>query len=156
MVTAKNLLARFTAELMENDPSFFIYSAQNHYGNFKPYIHQQFLLWRLSLPERLRVVIGDEIGLGKTIEAILTIKHLQKRGAERFLLLLPKSLKKQWKGELKKFFPEIEIHELDSKNIPVLCKKDADKGIYYVSIDTAKSDRNSPIYQKGEVGCDHS
>ncbi len=152
MISAKNLLARFTAELIENDPSFFIYSAQNYYGDFKPYIHQQLLLWRLSLPERLRVIIGDEIGLGKTIEAILTIKLLQKRGAKRFLLLLPKSLKKQWKGELKKFFPEVDIHELNSKNIPLLCNnnEDASKGIYYVSIDTAKSDKNRVFISRVE------
>ena len=103
MVTVRNLLARFVVELIENDLSFFIYSAQNFYDDFKPYIHQQLLLWRLSLPEKLRVVIGDEIGLGKAIEAILIVKHLKRRGARRFLLLLPKSLKKQWKNELKIF-----------------------------------------------------
>lgn len=139
----KRLLARFTAELMENDPAFLIYSAQNHYGNFKPYIHQQLLIWKLSVPERIRVVIGDEIGLGKTVEAILAIKLLQKRGARKFLLLLPKSLKRQWKGELRKFFPEIEIKELDSKNIPIICRPDINDGIYYTSIDTAKTDKNS-------------
>jgi superfamily II DNA or RNA helicase len=146
--SARNLLARFTTELIENDPSFFIYSAQNHLGNFKPYIHQQLLLWRLSLLEKLRVVIGDEIGLGKTVEAILTIKYLQKRGVKRFLLLLPRSLKRQWKGELKKFFPEIEIHELNSKNIPILFRKDAGEGVYLVSIDTAKTDQNSEFLRK--------
>jgi len=148
MASPKNLLARFTAELMENDPSFFIYSAQNNYGNFKPYIHQQLLLWRLSLPEKLRVIIGDEIGLGKTIEAILAIKHLQKRGGGKFLLLLPKSLKRQWKYELRKFFPEIEIYELNSGNIPILCREDANNGVYVVSIDTAKTEKNSVFIRR--------
>jgi len=150
MPDARSLLARFTVELMENDPSFLIYSAQNHYGNFRPYIHQQLLLWRLSIPEKIRTIIGDEIGLGKTIEAILTIKILQKRGAKKFLLLLPKSLKRQWKSELRKFFPEIEIWELSSKNIPIICKPDIDGGIYYVSIDTAKTDENSIFIKRIE------
>lgn len=146
----KRLLARFTAELMENDPSFLIYSAQNHYGDFKPYIHQQLLLWRLSVAKNLRVIIGDEIGLGKTVEAILTIKLLQKRGAGKFLLLLPKSLKRQWREELKKFFPEVSIKELDSRNIPVICRPNIEDGIYFTSIDTAKTDKNSIFVRRVE------
>ena len=147
---ARSLLARFTVELMENDPSFLIYSAQNHYGNFRPYIHQQLLIWRLLIPNEIRTIIGDEIGLGKTIEAILTVKILQKRGARRILLLLPKSLKRQWKGELRKFFPEIEIWELNSDNIPVICRPNIDGGIYCVSIDTAKTEKNSPLIRRVE------
>jgi|Deesub1362B_J571_1020462.scaffolds.fasta_scaffold00101_2 SNF2 family DNA or RNA helicase len=139
---ARNLVARFLVELAENDPSFFIYSAQNHLGDFRPYIHQQLLLWRLSPAKEIRTIVGDEIGLGKTIEAILTIKHLQKRGAKRFLLLVPKSLKRQWKGELLKFFQPIEIFELDSRNIPTLCHSRAREGVYLASIDTAKSEKN--------------
>lgn len=145
----RNLLAKFFVELAENDPSFFIYSAQNQYGDFKPYIHQQILLWQLSVPKKLRTIIGDEIGLGKTVEAILILKILQKRGAKKILLLLPKSLKRQWKGELRKFFPEIEITELNSKNIPVICKHIAGR-IYYASIDTAKTEKNSIFVKRVE------
>lgn len=141
---ARNLVARFLVEQMENDPSFIIYSAQNHRGDFKPYIHQQLLLWRLAPAEKIRTIVGDEIGLGKTVEAILTIKHLQKRGCKRFLLLVPKSLKKQWKGELQKFFDPIDIFELYSKNIPTLCHSNAREGVYLASIDTAKQDNNKP------------
>lgn len=136
---------------MKNDPSFIIYSAQNINGNFSPYIHQQLLLWKLQFPDPVNVLIGDEIGLGKTIEAILLIHHLlKKRGARRILLLLPKVLKNQWIGELKKFFPEIDLHLLRRENLSYYCRSNAPDGIYIISIDTAKKDRNSLLLRRVE------
>lgn len=47
-------------------------------------------------------LLCDEVGMGKTIEAILAIRRLLTgRGVERVLFLLPAGLLQQWQGELR-------------------------------------------------------
>src|SRR5690606_31144450 len=54
---------------------------------------------------RPRVLLADEVGLGKTIEAGLIIHHLILSGrAERVLILVPDSLVYQWFVEMLKKF----------------------------------------------------
>lgn len=51
------------------------------------------------------LVLADEVGLGKTIEAGLTLKYVLDSGAKRVLIVLPATLRKQWEIELEeKFF----------------------------------------------------
>ena len=61
------------------------------------------------------IILADEVGLGKTIEAGLVIKYVIKTGAKKILISLPASLRKQWEVELlEKFgFPEETIKILD-------------------------------------------
>ncbi len=48
-----------------------------------------------------RILVADEVGLGKTVEAALVLTELASRGeAERVLVLTPASLCEQWAGEL--------------------------------------------------------
>ncbi len=49
-------------------------------------------------------ILADEVGLGKTIEAGLTISQLLAEGASRILLLTPKPLLGQWRDELLALF----------------------------------------------------
>jgi superfamily II DNA or RNA helicase len=52
----------------------------------------------------LRVLLADEVGLGKTIEAALIVAELMGRGAvERVLILTPPGLRDQWTSELQRF-----------------------------------------------------
>jgi superfamily II DNA or RNA helicase len=52
-----------------------------------------------------RILIADEVGLGKTIEAAVVLAELASRGeAERVLVLAPASLCEQWAGELSSRF----------------------------------------------------
>lgn len=56
------------------------------------------------------IVLADEVGLGKTIEAGLTLKHVIDTGAKNILIALPATLRKQWEIELREKFglePEI-------------------------------------------------
>ena len=56
------------------------------------------------------IVLADEVGLGKTIEAGLTLKHVIDTGAKHILIALPATLRKQWEIELREKFglePEI-------------------------------------------------
>src|SRR6185312_4091707 len=47
-------------------------------------------------------LLCDEVGMGKTIEAIMVIRRLLAgRGVHRVLLLVPAGLLKQWQGELR-------------------------------------------------------
>ena len=56
------------------------------------------------------IVLADEVGLGKTIEAGLVLKYVLETGAKRVLIALPASLRKQWELELEdKFALEADI-----------------------------------------------
>ena len=50
------------------------------------------------------IVLADEVGLGKTIEAGLTLKYVLNSGAKRVLIVLPATLRKQWEVELEEKF----------------------------------------------------
>ncbi len=53
----------------------------------------------------IRILLADEVGLGKTIEAGSIIHYLLRfGGVRRVLILTPASLMKQWQQELKKLF----------------------------------------------------
>ena len=51
-------------------------------------------------------ILADEVGLGKTLQ---TIKVIQKNKQKNTLILVPKSLVKQWTNEFKKFAKHIEL-----------------------------------------------
>ncbi|MBR4513618.1 MAG: DISARM system SNF2-like helicase DrmD [Lachnospiraceae bacterium] len=50
------------------------------------------------------IVLADEVGLGKTIEAGLVLKYVIESGAKKILIALPASLRKQWELELEDKF----------------------------------------------------
>jgi len=50
------------------------------------------------------IVLADEVGLGKTIEAGLVLKYVLESGATKVLIALPASLRKQWELELEEKF----------------------------------------------------
>jgi len=53
----------------------------------------------------IRMLIGDDVGIGKTIEAGLIVSELVARGsAGRVLIVVPASLRDQWRESLAKFF----------------------------------------------------
>ncbi len=53
----------------------------------------------------VRLLIGDDVGIGKTIEAGLIVSELLSRGsAERMLVVVPASLREQWQESLARFF----------------------------------------------------
>ncbi len=59
---------------------------------------------------RIRFLIADDPGAGKTIMAGLVIKELKLRGiARRILIVVPGHLKDQWKREMKERFKEVFV-----------------------------------------------
>jgi superfamily II DNA or RNA helicase len=53
----------------------------------------------------MRILLADEVGLGKTIQAAMIIAELRaRRLAERVLILTPASIREQWAGEFRDRF----------------------------------------------------
>lgn len=62
-------------------------------------------LFALRSPLSRGVILADEVGLGKTIEAALVISQRWAERRRRILVVVPASLRKQWQQELlEKFF----------------------------------------------------
>jgi len=69
--------------------------------------HQIHALARVVAGDRVRYLLADEVGLGKTIEAGLIIRELKLRGLiRRILIVAPKGLVTQWVAEMRARFGE--------------------------------------------------
>ncbi len=70
--------------------------------------HQVDAVYRHILPQsRIRFLLADDPGLGKTITAGLVLKELKARhAARRILLVVPAHLREQWKREMNDWFQE--------------------------------------------------
>ena len=72
-----------------------------------PLPHQLYALNRAMSQHRIRSLLADEVGLGKTIEAGLILRELKLRGmAKRVLVVAPKGLVRQWQAEMRLHFGE--------------------------------------------------
>ncbi len=76
-------------------------------GTVIPLPHQLLALQRAISGDRIRYLLADEVGLGKTIEAGLILRELKIRGlARRILVVAPAGLLLQWQSEMKTHFNE--------------------------------------------------
>ena len=72
-----------------------------------PLPHQLKALRHAVSQDRVRFLLCDEVGLGKTIEAGLIMRELKLRGlARRILVIAPKGLVTQWMAEMQTHFGE--------------------------------------------------
>ena len=72
-----------------------------------PLPHQLHVLNRTLETNRIRYILADEVGLGKTIEAGMVIKELKARGLiKRILVVCPTGLVTQWAEEMQEKFHE--------------------------------------------------
>ncbi|MBL8787018.1 MAG: DEAD/DEAH box helicase family protein, partial [Deltaproteobacteria bacterium] len=79
-------------------------------------------LFALRSPYSKGVLLADEVGLGKTIEASLILAQKWAERRRRILLIVPATLRKQWQVELEdKFFLPSVILEARAANL--LAKK---------------------------------
>ena len=73
-------------------------------------------LLRLLRSDRPRLLIADEVGVGKTIEAGLILKELQSRQkVENVLIVCPKALVSKWRAEMRRF--DEHFHALDASTL---------------------------------------
>jgi SNF2 family DNA or RNA helicase len=110
--------------------------------NVEHYEHQIEAAIRALRDMRGRVLLADEVGLGKTIEAGIIMKELIGRGLVRSVLVLtPASLTEQWREELAgKFHEEFTVMETPAQWEAV---REQEEGRWLVSMDRAKLDRHS-------------
>ena len=122
--------------LVEEHPLFWL-----KYCGYEGYVHQAELFYKLSLRQPIRALIADEIGLGKTIEALSLISWgLRKRKFpnKRVLILVPRSLIGQWEKEARRMelSPMTEIRRFGAT--PLL----PERTVFIFKIDTAKRDEH--------------
>ncbi len=130
--------------LSKSDPYLAIAS------NYSPspidiYLHQVDLLSRVMFVRPIRILIGDEIGLGKTIESISILRYLEKIGElKRALIIVPKILTNQWVSELMKMgAPRHDIFVFDSgKDVKELKNKIKDQKYFVISIGLVRKENH--------------
>ncbi|MBW2068243.1 MAG: DEAD/DEAH box helicase family protein [Deltaproteobacteria bacterium] len=108
-----------------------------------PLPHQIRALSRAMSGDRVRYLLADEVGLGKTIEAGLIMRELKLRGlVRRTLVVTPKGLVSQWVAEMAMHFNE-QFHPILSEDYRSL------KRILAIQSDALRGLRNE--YQQTEV-----
>jgi len=114
---------------------FYHYSPQRP-KPVEPFLHQVEILTRCILRDKIRVLVGDEIGLGKTITAIVVGKYLEDSGeVKRILVLVPRILLEKWKAETEYWVGSSKVHLIVSRVIDTYVEKGFPEGWYLVSMD---------------------
>ena len=93
---------RFKRMELEKSPFHFLLSNESH---IDPNPHQiNAFCAAIDAMKTGGMVLADEVGLGKTIEAGLVLRYMLESGAKKVLIALPASLRKQWELELEDKF----------------------------------------------------
>jgi ATP-dependent helicase HepA len=103
-VSAEDFHASLTALQLRHPSTSHLYSLFSSRIQFVPYQFRPVL--KLIQSDRPRILIADEVGVGKTIEAGLILKELQaRRDIRSVLVICPKPLvaEQKWLKELKRF-----------------------------------------------------
>ena len=133
------------SQLLQENPLFML-----RLLGYEGYLHQAELVYRLVLRRPIRVLIADEIGLGKTIEALMLIKWGLERNlfhCRSVLALVPRSLVGQWREEARRFgFHAItDLEQLDYKSAP-------GPELFILKIDTVKREEPKERVLRREWG----
>lgn len=124
----KNIFAIVsTINKRENNNNNSIASLKSSKTVFKPYQFKPLIKFLNS--DNRRILIADEVGLGKTIEAAYILTEMMLRGLVKNCLIVCKStLKEKWKKELyEKFCLDFKIFE-SRKKLQEAIKEDAQLG----------------------------
>ena len=111
MGIVENTYAELKQQELKNNPYSCLHMADI---DINPHQIEAFT-FALSSLELGGVILADEVGLGKTIEAGLVIKYLLCSGKDKILLIMPSNLRKQWQVELEEKF-DIDSLIVDSSN----------------------------------------
>src|SRR5271163_3925228 len=111
------------------------YAAAQRQARIDPNPHQiDAVIFALRRLREGGCILADEVGLGKTIEAGLVIAQSRAEGAQRILLIVPKSLIGQWQNELLNLFG-IQARENETSFFA--------SGVYLVGREFAGSERGA-------------
>lgn len=104
VLSAAELSAMLSALQLSSPSASAIYSLNSGRVRFVPYQYRP--VFKLIRADRPRLLVADEVGVGKTIEAGLILKELQARSdITSVLIICPKSLvsERKWELEMKRF-----------------------------------------------------
>ncbi|MGQ3053669.1 MAG: helicase-related protein [Roseateles sp.] len=104
LVTAAELSALLSALQLSSPSASSLYSLNSGRVRFVPYQYRP--VFKLISADRPRLLVADEVGVGKTIEAALMLKELQARSdIKSVLIICPKALvaERKWELEMKRF-----------------------------------------------------
>jgi hypothetical protein len=105
--------ARLTATRLDNPQTDHLYSLRSARIQFIPFQFKPIL--RLLRADRPRLLIADDVGVGKTIEAGLILKELSTRqNLQNVLVLCPKALTIKWRAEMRRFDEDFRILNADA------------------------------------------
>ncbi len=99
-------------------------------GSVTPLPHQIYALSRAISGNRVRFLLADEVGLGKTIEAGLIMRELKLRGlVRRTLVVAPRGLVTQWVQEMETHFRE-RFHLIMPAEVTALSYLEGDANVW--------------------------
>jgi len=121
--------------------------------SFRPRAYQMVPLIMALKQDPVRLLIADDVGVGKTIEALLIVKELlERREIKRFAVVCLPHLCEQWQQELKDKF-EIDAVVIRSNTQARLDREiQGDTSVYdyypfqVISIDFIKSDNRRQVF----------
>ena len=103
-ISIEEFRARLTALHLLSPSTANLFSLRSGRVNFVPYQYRPVL--KLIRSDRPRLLVADEVGVGKTIEAGLILKELRSRmDISSVLVICPKALvaERKWQAEMKRF-----------------------------------------------------
>jgi ATP-dependent helicase HepA len=110
----REFLARLTAFRLANALTDNLYALHAARIKFIPFQFKPLL--RLLRSDRPRLLIADEVGVGKTIEAGLILKELQSRQRlDNVVIICPKALVTKWRAEMRRF--DEDFHPLTAETL---------------------------------------
>ena len=99
---------------LSGDLTNILYAVENKTAKYLP--HQFIPVLKFLSSSSDRLLIADEVGLGKTIEAMYIWEELRAReNARRLLVVAPAVLREKWKKDMKKFF-DIDAQIVSAQN----------------------------------------
>lgn len=105
--------ARLTAARLSNPQTDALYALHAARIKFIPFQFKPLL--RFLAADEPRILIADEVGVGKTIEAGLILKELNaRRNLRRVLVICPKALTNKWRAELRRFDENFTVLTADT------------------------------------------
>jgi superfamily II DNA or RNA helicase len=118
------------------------------FAGVDPHRYQIETVRRVLRVFRGRALLADEVGLGKTVEALMILREYQLRGmVRRALVLVPPALVRQWVGELsdKAGIEPRTTEDLDFRDDPAAFW--SAPGVTVASLATARLARHAPLVQ---------
>ena len=121
--------------------------------SFRPRSYQLVPLVMALKQDTVRLMIADDVGIGKTIEALLILKELMERGEiKKFAVICPPHLCEQWQQELKDKL-DIDAEIIRSSTAAKLDRViPDDQSVFHhisyqvISIDYIKADKRRGIF----------